>query len=200
MIAILGSGAHGGELARIFAARGEATCRCDDLRDEHVACDIGAARWPWVVGTVWPEARRAIAGRYTDGDRWQHAHQGGTVVSPGAVISEDAVLGQHVYVGPNVVVSHGCRIGAYTSLIAGSLLGGEVTVEPDVVVGAGAVIIHGGITIGRGAFVGALTAVIDDVPPGAVVAGNPGKVVAHDWDYRDMAAGRRGRQGLATPR
>lgn len=199
MIAILGSGAHGSELARILGARGHATCRCDDARDEHVACDVGAARWPWVVGTVWPEARRAIADRY-QGDQWRHAHEGGTVIAPGAVISEDAVLGQHVFVGPNVVVSHGCKVGAYTSLIAGSLLGGEAIIEPDVVVGAGAVIIHGAITIGRGAFIGAGALVLDDVPPGVVYAGNPGKVIADDWSYRDMAAGRRGRKGLATPR
>lgn len=202
-VAVLGAGAHGHELARILDANPVAggALLCDDqLGKAAVSCREGARDRPWVVGSIWPEARREMAGRFTDPDTYSHPWNGGTVVSAGAVISGDALVGNHVFVGPNVVISHGCRVNAFCSVIAGTLIGGEAMIYQDVVLGAGSIIIHGGITIGAGAFVGAGAVVIDDVPPGAVVAGNPGRIIADDWSYRDMAAGRRGRKGLATPR
>jgi serine acetyltransferase len=38
-------------------------------------------------------------------------------------------------------------------------------------------VIHGGITIGRGALIGAGAVVIDNVPPGATVAGVPARKI-----------------------
>ena len=53
-------------------------------------------------------------------------------------------------------------------------------------IGSGAVIM-GGVTIGRGALVGAGAVVTKDVPPGAVVAGCPARLLRmrnHSGDYR----------------
>jgi acetyltransferase-like isoleucine patch superfamily enzyme len=52
----------------------------------------------------------------------------------------------------------------------------EVIIGNDVWIGANAVILKG-VTIGDGAVVGAGAVVTSDVPPGAVVAGNPAKVI-----------------------
>ena len=51
-----------------------------------------------------------------------------------------------------------------------------VTIENDVWIGSNVVVLKG-VTIGRGAVIGAGSVVTDDVPPYAVVAGNPARVV-----------------------
>ncbi|WP_235508741.1 DapH/DapD/GlmU-related protein [Terrabacter sp. Root85] len=51
-----------------------------------------------------------------------------------------------------------------------------IHIEEDVFLGA-RVIVLPGVTIGRGAAVGAGSVVARDVPPGAVVVGNPAKLV-----------------------
>jgi len=51
-----------------------------------------------------------------------------------------------------------------------------VTIEDDVWIGASVVVLKG-VTIGRGAVIGAGSVVTQDVPPYAVVAGNPARVV-----------------------
>lgn len=52
---------------------------------------------------------------------------------------------------------------------------GDVVIGSDVLVGAGAAILAG-VTIGPGAVIGARTVVTADVPPYAIVVGNPGRV------------------------
>ena len=51
-----------------------------------------------------------------------------------------------------------------------------IRIEDDAWIGAGAIILNG-ITIGKGAVVGAGSIVTKDVPAGAVVAGNPAKEI-----------------------
>ncbi len=53
---------------------------------------------------------------------------------------------------------------------------GDVVIGNDVWIGAGAVIMSG-IRIGDGAVVGARTVVTKDIPPYAIVAGNPSRIV-----------------------
>lgn len=58
-----------------------------------------------------------------------------------------------------------------------------VTIGRHALVGARAVILKG-VTIGEGAIVAAGAVVSKDVPPGAVVAGNPARVVRHVSGWR----------------
>jgi hypothetical protein len=53
---------------------------------------------------------------------------------------------------------------------------GPVIVGNDVWVGAGAIILSG-VKIGSGAIVGAGAVVVNDVPPYAIVAGNPARII-----------------------
>jgi acetyltransferase-like isoleucine patch superfamily enzyme len=55
---------------------------------------------------------------------------------------------------------------------------GDVVIGNDVWIGNGALILSG-VTIGDGAVVGAQAVVTRDVPPYAIVAGNPARVVGH---------------------
>ena len=112
-----------------------------------------------------------------------------------------------IVVGNNVFIGNGCTFAAARSIRIGNdcLFGPEVRVHDNdghpvdpvrrqrgepvdasgiapVVIGNGAwvaaqAIILKGVTIGDGAVVGAGAVVTGDVPPGAVVAGNPARVV-----------------------
>ncbi len=60
---------------------------------------------------------------------------------------------------------------------AGWELGLPITIEDDVWLG-GSVVLCPGVTVGRGAVVGAGSVVTKDVPPGAIVGGNPALVLS----------------------
>ena len=76
------------------------------------------------------------------------------------------------------------RISGAGAVLAGVIeppSASPVVVEDDVVIGANAVIIEG-VRIGKGAVVGAGSVVIHDVPAGAVVVGNPAKIIKNEKD------------------
>ncbi|MGV8988303.1 MAG: acetyltransferase [Cypionkella sp.] len=98
----------------------------------------------------------------------------GTVLYPGVVVTSNATLGNHVMVLPNSVIHHDVSIGAC------SIIGSNVTISGSVKVGRGCYIgsassIRNGISIGDGALIGMAANVVKDVPPGAVMVGNPAR-------------------------
>jgi serine O-acetyltransferase len=88
-------------------------------------------------------------------------HFGGVVISPHAVLGANINIAQGVTIG---ATSRGKRLGA-------------PTLEDRVWVGAHAIIV-GKVTIGREALIAPGAYVNFDVPPKAVVLGNPGQVVS----------------------
>jgi serine O-acetyltransferase len=104
----------------------------------------------------------------------------GVEIHPAAKIG-DAFFIDH---GSGVVIGETTEIGDRVTLYQGVTLGGtglqrgkrHPTVGDDVTLGAGAKLL-GPIAIGDGAKVGANTVVVEDVPPGATVVGNPGHQV-----------------------
>jgi acetyltransferase-like isoleucine patch superfamily enzyme len=99
-------------------------------------------------------------------------------------IPEFSVLEDHCWIGPNVALTNakfpqakrtkailaGVRIGRYAKIGANS------TLLP-------------GVVIGEGALVGAGSVVTHDVPPFAVVIGNPARVVGQVQDLRYLDTG-----------
>lgn len=63
---------------------------------------------------------------------------------------------------------------------------GDTRVGNDVWIGYGATILPG-VTIGDGAVIGSLSVVTGDVPPYAIVGGNPARVIRHRFDDATIA-------------
>lgn len=104
----------------------------------------------------------------------------------GVEIHPAAVIGNSFFIdhGSGVVIGETARIGDRVTLYQGVTLGGtgfqrgkrHPTLGDNVTVGSGAKLL-GPIVVGDGAKIGANTVVVEDVPAGATVVGNPGHPV-----------------------
>lgn len=167
MIAVLGAGPHGRQIASLLYP----AALYDDALDGYAPVVEGARSYPWVLGAAWPHVRRQIAAQPLS----RTPSNDGRVVFPGVQIGTETIIGAHTHILFNAVISHGSRVGDFVTICVGAVLSGDVTVEDDVIIGAGAAVVHGGITIGAGATVGAGAVVIRDVEPGEVVCGVPAR-------------------------
>lgn len=79
------------------------------------------------------------------------------------------VIGHDTVIGPRTKILHNVTIGGRAGVRANPVIGS------DVLVGAGAIIL-GAVTIGDGSVVAAGSVVLQNVPPGTMVAGNPAVV------------------------
>ncbi|MBN2259547.1 MAG: 2,3,4,5-tetrahydropyridine-2,6-dicarboxylate N-acetyltransferase [Clostridiales bacterium] len=106
------------------------------------------------------------------------------VIMMGAVINIGSSIGEGTMIDMNAVLGARATIGKNAHIGAGAVIAGvleppsatPVIIEDDVLVGANAVVLEG-VRIGKGAVVAAGSVVTEDVPPGAVVAGTPAKVI-----------------------
>ena len=130
-------------------------------------------------------------------------------IEPGCFIREQVEIGDNAVIMMGAVINIGVKIGEGTMIDMGAVLGGRVevgkrchvgagavlagvieppsalpvVVEDDVLIGANAVVIEG-VHIGKGAVVGAGSIVTSDVPAGAVVVGNPARIVKAQKDEK----------------
>jgi acetyltransferase-like isoleucine patch superfamily enzyme len=126
------------------------------------------------AGYSYVEARYAGA-RIAVGDGC-HFNNGVTVVAEGPGIE----IGRRCLVGPGVHVydSDFHPLEAAERRAGGDPARAAVKIGDDVFLGTGCIVLKGA-TIGQGAVVGAGSIVSGDVPPDAIVAGNPATVVGH---------------------
>ncbi|MCB0998307.1 MAG: acetyltransferase [Acidimicrobiales bacterium] len=99
---------------------------------------------------------------------------GGSAVLPGAVVNAAARLGRGVIVNTNASVDHDCVVGDFVHVSPRAALCGGVRVGGGTFIGAGATVVPN-VTIGARAVVSPGAVVMNDVPDGAVVSGNPAR-------------------------
>lgn len=87
-------------------------------------------------------------------------------------------IGTDVFIGPNVSIYTACHPLDAESRDTGAEWAEPVTIGDSVWIGGGATILPG-VTVGDRSVVGAGAVVTRDVPPGALVAGNPARIVRH---------------------
>ena len=123
-------------------------------------------------------------------------------IEPGAIIRDNVSIGKNSVIMMGAILNIGASVGDGTMIDMGAILGGRATVgknchvgagavlagviepasakpvivEDNVLIGANAVVIEG-VHIGENSVVAAGAVVIEDVPPGKVVAGCPARVI-----------------------
>lgn len=95
----------------------------------------------------------------------------GTVIMPNAEIFDSTMISMGVNIGHDTIIREGCF------LANGVNIGGSIEIHDKVFVGMSACIMTGVKSIGQNSIIGAGAVVIRDVPNGAVVIGNPAKIL-----------------------
>lgn len=104
----------------------------------------------------------------------------GAILSPFSCLTSNINIGICFHANIYSYVGHDCRIGDFVTLAPGVKCNGNVVIEDHAYIGAGAIIKPGTsdnpTRIGRGAKIGMGSVVIQSVPAGAEVFGNPARV------------------------
>ncbi|WP_353197600.1 acetyltransferase [Parapedobacter defluvii] len=100
----------------------------------------------------------------------------GTVIMGGAALNADVKIGTHCIINTNASVDHDCQLDDFVHISPNVALAGDVSVGEGTHIGIGACVIQG-VRIGKWCTVGAGAVIIGDVPDGATVVGNPGRII-----------------------
>lgn len=180
LLAIIGAGGHGHDLADIAYQCGHEVAFYDDGPNPYVPTRH-AEGLEYVVGVNNPHQRKALAVGPTSA-RLIHPtatisgtarlHEG-VVVGAGATVGPDTILGPHVHVGPGCTITR-TKVGAFTTIAPGVDIAGDVTIGEEVMVGLGAKVSNL-LTIGARAVIGCGSVVVRNIEADEIVAGVPAK-------------------------
>ncbi|AZY50419.1 acetyltransferase [Bordetella avium] len=121
-------------------------------------------------------ARGANFARVLCGYIGSRSQIGASLIHPGAVLSVDCQVADYVSISFGAVLGHDTVVGDYTHIGWGAFIAGNCHIGEGVLIEP-SVCIARGLHIGSGAHIGLGSVVLRDVPEGATVLGNPGRVV-----------------------
>jgi len=124
---------------------------------------LGISRWASVVD---PDVRLSGAVRLGEG----------CSILGGCRLTTNIRIGRHVILNRCCQVSHDCTIGCFCSFNPGSSIAGAVSIGDGCELGGGC-LVRQGVTIGAGATIGMGSVVLEPVAGGAVVVGNPARLL-----------------------
>jgi sugar O-acyltransferase (sialic acid O-acetyltransferase NeuD family) len=122
-----------------------------------------------IPGLIHPTA--AVAGSARMGE--------GCQILAHSVVGPDVSMGNVCIINHGASVDHECHLGSGVHIAPGAVLCGCVEVGENTMIGAGAIVLPR-ISIGKGALVGAGSVVTRNVPAGAIVVGNPARIMKKD--------------------
>ena len=100
----------------------------------------------------------------------------GVMIAAGSVINPTADIGDGVICNTACIIEHECRIGEFSHIAPSAVLLGKVAIGKSCLVG-GSAVIKPGLTIGNHVTIGAGSVVLENIPDGATVAGNPARKI-----------------------
>lgn len=98
-------------------------------------------------------------------------------ILPGTNIMPLSKIGGYCMISVNTIVSHHTTLGEGVFLSFGVNIGASLLLEDLTYVGIGATVMTGVKTVGKDSLIGAGSVIIRDVPDGATVVGNPGRII-----------------------
>jgi sugar O-acyltransferase (sialic acid O-acetyltransferase NeuD family) len=100
----------------------------------------------------------------------------GNLINMGTTVGPNTHLGNHCLIHQQVAIEQEVDIQDFVQIGSGSIISAQVVIEKGAFIGAGVTLV-GGIRIGANARIGAGSVVLDHVPAGATVLGNPAKPI-----------------------
>lgn len=105
----------------------------------------------------------------------------GFCLSPYVTITSNTLIGKCFHANCYSAVYHDCLIGDFVTFAPSVICCGNVKIENNVFVGAGAIILQGNnkkkIVIGKNSIIGAGSVVTKDVPENVTLVGSPAKIL-----------------------
>lgn len=157
----------------------------DDLKETHsIVCALGTTlRRNWIEGLLARGFRLASLIHPSASVSRRASLSAGTVVDPGTVIAARTNAGPCVRIGRLSAIGHHIDIGAYSTIHPSVTISSGCRIGEQVVIGTGAVLAND-IVVGDGAVIAAGSVVTTSVPAGALVRGNPARIVREGFGPR----------------
>lgn len=100
----------------------------------------------------------------------------GIVMMAGCIINPKSKIGDFTFFATGAQVDHDCNIKNYSSISAGSITGGYVTLGEFSAITLGVTVVDR-LKIGKNTVIGAGSLVLNDLPDNVLVYGNPSKII-----------------------
>jgi len=105
-------------------------------------------------------------------------------INPNTCIYGRVIIGSNVMIAPNCMIAsgnHDIEINNEPMITQKCTTKGPIRIGDDVWIASNSVLLDG-ISVGNGAIIGAGSIVTKDVPPMAIVIGNPAKIIRYRYD------------------